>query len=62
MRHSFATHSVALGIPLQAVADQLRHTTLETTRAIYAKLERERRRKELKRLVKHNTPKPAKPQ
>jgi integrase/recombinase XerC len=60
MRHSFATHSVAIGVPLQAVADQLRHSTLETTRAIYAKLERERRRKELKRLVKHNAPKPPK--
>lgn len=62
MRHSFATHSVKAGVSLQAVADQLRHTTLETTRAIYAKLETERRRKELKRLVKRTTKKPDKTQ
>lgn len=54
MRHSFATHSVGIGIPMQAIADQLRHSSLDTTRAIYAKLEQKRRRKELNGLVTYN--------
>ena len=54
MRHSFATHSVATGIPMQAIADQLRHSSLEITRSIYANRERERRREDLKGLVTYN--------
>jgi site-specific recombinase XerD len=50
LRHSFVTHSAEAGVPIESVADQVRHRSLDTTRRVYRHVDARRRRIDLDRL------------
>jgi integrase len=50
LRHSFVTHSEKAGLPIESVADQVRHRSLDTTRRVYRHADSRRRRTDLDRL------------
>jgi integrase len=44
------THSAEAGVPIESVADQVRHRSLDTTRRVYRHVDARRRRTDLDRL------------
>lgn len=50
LRHTWASHAAASGVPMRVTADQLRHATTATTETVYVHLTLENRQEEMNKV------------